>query len=395
MITVKSLIFSIFFSLFIYFDHFGWNSKFLITLFALSSFILILQLSKKELFTSGFLIGIFWFWWIGLSFKYYDLSYLIPVVVICLAVFYGLVFYLIGIFSNIYIKISAIFLLSFISPFGFNWFKPELLFINSYLGTSKIEFLIILIISALLVQYHKKKYIIAFYSTTIIALYFFNIYTTDSINPPKLKIYQYNTHIPQEKKWERDYKHNIIKRNFQTIENAIAKNYELIILPETTFPLILNRQKYFLEKLKQYSKSITIVTGSLYKKENQLYNSTYLFNNEKITIANKVVLVPFGEAVPFPEKIRNLINDIFYDGAMDYQVAANPTTFDIKGYKFRNAICYEATTDTIFDNLDTSYMIAISNNAWFTPSIEPTLQKLLMQYYSKKYNVYIYSVSNS
>ena len=48
--------------------------------------------------------------------------------------------------------------------------------------------------------------------------------------------------------------------------------------------------------------------------------------------------------------------------------------------KFRNAICYEATTDKIFENLgDTKYMIAISNNAWFTPSIEPTLQHLFFK----------------
>jgi apolipoprotein N-acyltransferase len=39
-------------------------------------------------------------------------------------------------------------------------------------------------------------------------------------------------------------------------------------------------------------------------------------------------------------------------------------------------------------------MISISNNAWFTPSIEPTLQKLLMQYYSKLYGVTIYAVAN-
>ena len=28
-------------------------------------------------------------------------------------------------------------------------------------------------------------------------------------------------------------------------------------------------------------------------------------------------------------------------------------------------------------------MIVISNNAWFIPSIEPTLQHLLLKYYSK------------
>ena len=68
---------------------------------------------------------------------------------------------------------------------------------------------------------------------------------------------------------------------------------------------------------------------------------------------------------------------------------------NIKGINIRNAICYEATTDEIFKNIgDTKYMIATSNNAWFTPSTEPALQRLLMKYYAKKYNVIIYNSAN-
>jgi len=39
-------------------------------------------------------------------------------------------------------------------------------------------------------------------------------------------------------------------------------------------------------------------------------------------------------------------------------------------------------------------MIVLSNNGWFTPSTEPTLQKLLLQYYSKKYGTTIYHSVN-
>ena len=119
-----------------------------------------------------------------------------------------------------------------------------------------------------------------------------------------------------------------------------------------------------------------------------------MFDKGDIKVAHKVVLVPFGEAVPLPAKIRDIINDTFYGGAKDYETAKEATTFTIKGEKFRNAICYEATTDKVYENLDTNYVIATSNNAWFTPSIEPTLQKLLLKYYAKKYNLVIYSVTN-
>ncbi|MCF6254557.1 MAG: DUF5718 family protein [Thiomicrorhabdus sp.] len=39
-------------------------------------------------------------------------------------------------------------------------------------------------------------------------------------------------------------------------------------------------------------------------------------------------------------------------------------------------------------------MIVLSNNGWFTPSIEPTLQKLLLIYYNKKYDTTIYHSVN-
>ena len=168
-----------------------------------------------------------------------------------------------------------------------------------------------------------------------------------------------------------------------------------MVLPETAFTTVLNKNVMLLEKLKELSYKIDIITGGLYVEDNQIYNASYHFSKGEVAIAKKVVLVPFGEEIPFPKFFVDLINKLFYNGAQDYSKASEPTDFVIKGEKFRNAICYEATTDKIFENLgNTEYMVAISNNAWFTPSIEPTLQHLLLKYYSKKYDVNIYHVAN-
>lgn len=398
MFTYKSVLTPILLTLFVYLEYFGLSLKLINTLFALYAFLLIFQLNKKELFASGFFVGILWFWWLSYSFIYYELSFMIPFVLIGIGLLYAILFYFIGIFNNIYYKISYIFLLSYIEPFGFNWFKIELPFINSYLGTSKIEFLVILIISGLFIKY-KDKYkttIPICYAIVIIILFFINKYhiTKNYVEQPNIKIYKYETKIPQEHKWDKKFKQEIINNNFQAIETAIKNKNDLIVLPETAFPLILNHQNTLLNKLLRYSEQISILTGSLYEKDNLLYNSSYLFQNGHLEVANKVVLVPFGEAVPLPEKLRNWVNDTFYNGAKDYVTAAIPTTFSIKGTKFRNAICYEATTDKIYNNLDTPYAIAISNNAWFTPSHQPTLQKLLMQYYENKYNIIVIDISN-
>lgn len=397
MFSYKSILTALFLSFFLYSEYFGVSIKFLNTIFAVMAIFSLFVLTKKELFLAGFLTAILWFWWISKSFIFYDLTYLIPIILIAVGLCYGVLFYFIGFYEHLLYKLIYIIALSFIDPFNFNWFKLELPFINSYFGTSKIEFFVILLSLVLFLTYRKRWKIesVAFLIVTFFGLYLYNLSSNVYIEKPNLKIYKYNTYINQDNKWKNIYRNKIIDENIKTIIKAIDQKYDLIVLPETAFPLVLNRNDTINEKLSELSYDISIVTGALYKKDELYYNSTYFYENGKREVAHKVVLVPFGEAVPLPEKIRNFINDIFYNGAKDYETAKEPTTFTIKGVKFRNAICFELTTDEIYKNLDTPYIIGISNNAWFTPSVEPTLQKLLMKYYEKKYNLYYIDVTNT
>lgn len=398
MFKAKSILLPLFSSAFIYFEYFQIELKALDTILGLLFLYTLFTLSKKELFAGGFITGVLWFWWLGYSFVYYDLSYLIPLVIIGTGLIYGTLFYIIGLSNNLIFKTLYIFSLSYIEPFGFNWYKIELVFINSFLGTSKFEFLSLVILTALFIflkQKSKARVSLAIYAAGIVALYFINLNGSGApADKPKIKIYMNATNIDQEKKWDQNYQKQIIQANLRDIDKAVQKGYDLIVFPETAFPTLLNKNEYLKDILLKKSEHISIITGALNKQDDLYYNSSYLFTKGKMQIANKVVLVPFGEAVPLPEKLKNLINDIFYDGAKDYEVAKEATTFDIEGTKFRNAICYEATTDKIYENLDTKYIMAISNNGWFTPSIQPNLQNLLLKYYARKYKVMIYSVAN-
>ncbi len=386
---IKGLCAAILFSSFIYLSYFNIENKIINSVLGLTSIYLILTIPKKSLFYTGFFIGIFWCWWLALSFEYYDLNYLMPLVILGVGLVYAIIFYFIGIIEDsIYIRAVLFFGFTFLAPFGFNWVKPELLFIDSYFGITKLDFALILLSMILL---NKFKYL--FWIPLVLSFY---LLPSGKVLAPELKISMPQLNVNQHIKWEKNYKYELISENINFINKAIEENYDLIILPETAFPTILNRNENLLNLLKEKSKQIDIITGSLYKKDGLYHNSTYHFSQQKVNVAHKVVLVPFGEAVPLPEKIRNLINDIFYEGAKDYESAKEATTFNIKGIDFRNAICYEATTDEIFKNLgSTKYMIATSNNAWFTPSTQPVLQKLLMKYYAKKYNVIVYSSANS
>ena len=110
-------------------------------------------------------------------------------------------------------------------------------------------------------------------------------------------------------------------------------------------------------------------------------------------IADKVILVPFGESNPLPDWLSHWVNKIFYDGAIDYKASAAISDYTLDGETYRNAICYEACSEELYIGKP-KQMIVLSNNGWFTPSIEPTQQRLLLQYYSRKYGTTIYHSIN-
>ena len=102
---------------------------------------------KHSFFQTGFFIGIFLFYWIGLSFRYYNLTWLIPLIILVIGIGYGLIFWILNKLTFKY-KILWIFYLGFIfdyiRPFTFDWFKPEIFLVNSYFGITKLGFLLFL-----------------------------------------------------------------------------------------------------------------------------------------------------------------------------------------------------------------------------------------------------------
>jgi apolipoprotein N-acyltransferase len=360
------------------------------TVLGLFAIYFLLVIPKRALFITGFLTGVLWCNWMAVSLQYYDLSYLSPVILIGIGLVYGLIFYLFALYDRLTFRILTIFAFTFFAPFGFNWMKFELLFVDSYIGTSKQDFLLILLAFYLIIKLKQYKIL------GLIPIFFaISLPKGEFIDNPIAKIHMPQMYVNQDLKWQKEYRETLNEKNYEEILKAIDEKKDLVVLPETAFTIVLNRNAENLERLTDLSKEIDIITGALYVEDNQIYNASYHFTKGDIQVAKKVVLVPFGEEIPLPKYFVDLINKVFYNGAQDYAKASAPTDFIIKDEKFRNAICYEGTTDKIFENLgDTKYMIMISNNAWFTPSIEPTLQHLLLKYYSKKYGVTIFHVVN-
>ncbi len=388
-------------SAFIYLTHWGFSYAITNTIFALTSLFLLLSSNKKIWFWYGIFIGILWFWWIVLSLKHYGYAWGFPVGLTLIALGYGIIFWFmawltekIEAFSSIpsvFLKALMLLGFSYFHPFGFDWLKPELMFIESYLGIEKWQFACILLGMTLSIWRENLLFL-------LLILLAYQPTHHNATQKTDNSIALVSTYTTVEDKWNNKLHPQQFKTVFKMIDKAIAQHKSLIILPESVFPVFLNRSQALIDKLQKRAKKINIITGALYADGQIPRNSTYIFTHGKITVANKVVLVPFGESNPLPNFLSKWVNKIFYDGAIDYEASSDVIDYQIDGVTYRNAICFEATSEKLYvkdkEGNRPKNMIVLSNNGWFMPSIEPTLQKLLLQYYSKKYGTTIYHSVN-
>ncbi|MDF1878588.1 apolipoprotein N-acyltransferase [Sulfurimonas sp. SAG-AH-194-C20] len=386
---LTGLLTAILFSAFIYLEYFELTNRLLNTLFGLSSLALLLYIPKQSILVAGFSIGILWFYWIGYSFEYQGVGYMTPVITLSFGFIYLLFFLPLYFTDKTYIRALLLFGLSFIEPFDWNWLQIELVFVESYIGLFKYQLALVLL-ALTLPSFIKHKY----YKYLPLLLIFTAFdYSNHTKKEAPLKIKLITTDIKQDYKWTIEARAPTIDMILSQIKIAIQEKQELVVFPESVVPLYLEKETQIMDKFLYLSKNISIVVGSLLRENHQNYNVTYLFEDGKYKIAKKLVLVPFGEYIPLPKFAQKIINETFFSGASDFVTATKPTDFIIKGVKFRNAICYEATCAEIYEG-DVEFVIATSNNAWFSPSIEPTLQNLLLKYYARKNGVTIYHSAN-
>jgi apolipoprotein N-acyltransferase len=386
-IVIYGFVTALFFSAFIYLEHFDLTNKLINSISAVAAIYMIFKADRPRLFVTGFFVGVLWFYWIPFSMRFYDLHYLIPFAILGLGLLYAFIFLLFGIIERPFFKIIALYFVQYLEPFDFNWFKPQLMFVNSYFGIENFHFDFLMVSIAIMVMMRGWVRLLA------IPLFVFAFDYTNYNYQSDTKIYLADPQLDQSRKWQRSERKAIFDDNFRLINEAIAQGYEIVVLPEAAFPTVLNRAPKTIEKLKELSYQIGIVTGGLNSENGGYYNSTYIIEDGSMRIINKHILVPFGEYIPLPGVLRDWINETFYNGAKDYKRAQTPKNFMLKDGLYRNAICYEATSEALFEN-SPGYMIATSNNSWFTPSIEPTLQHLLLKLYAKRYKTIIYHSAN-
>ncbi|CAI2719704.1 apolipoprotein N-acyltransferase [Nitrospina watsonii] len=202
-----------------------------------------------------------------------------------------------------------------------------------------------------------------------------NAHEEQPVKPLKVAMVQGN--IPQQMKWDPQYKEQILATYRELTMRAVVSSPDFIVWPEAVTPF------YFLNDLDGTSAVVQLAdelnTPLLFgspRAEQQdgtwvSYNSAYLLSGDGNIKGryDKIHLVPFGEFIPWQSVLFFL--DKLVVGIGDFGRGSEATLFEINGYKFAVSICYEITFPDLVRRPvgnGAQFLVNITNDAWFGKS---------------------------
>lgn len=155
---------------------------------------------------------------------------------------------------------------------------------------------------------------------------------------------------------------------------------DLIVWPETAVPLYVKHTEAYLDTIAGLARSAgsPILTGFPdYERTSEglkYYNSAMLLSpaGEILGEYRKIHLVPFGEMIPFEDRIPLLRNINFGEG--DFSAGSAYHIFEVDSKRFGVAVCFESIYPGLvrrFVGRGAAFIVNITNDEWFGPSAGP------------------------
>jgi apolipoprotein N-acyltransferase len=257
-----------------------------------------------------------------------------------------------------------------------NW----LAYISPLTGVYGVSWFVALISGCLVLLFTgqmKEKLLAGSLAVSILTVSFlFSLISWTSPVGNSIKVSMLQGNIAQENKWKPDYYQPTIEL-YQSLTEQ-SWDSDLIIWPETAIPgYFSNAFKDVIEPLRVQAlmeKAALMIGGFYYERETDTtYNSILSINEHGITdIYSKQHLVPFSEYFPGLSYLRWMEKwvQLPYDSVGR---GTGKTTLDVLGLSARVNICYEDVygNETIRGLPEAQMLINLSNDGWFTGSIEP------------------------
>ena len=197
--------------------------------------------------------------------------------------------------------------------------------------------------------------------------------------PVRVAVLQGN--IPQDQKWDPAMRAPILQRYIDMTREAIGRNAQFIIWPESATPLPYERDLGGGEAIRRLAREgkVTLLVGSDQIEPvtpveagkppaERYYNAAYLIQptGETAAIYRKIHLVPFGEYVPF-SKLLYFVGPLI-EAVSDFTPGSEAVLLPVAGHTASTAICYEVIYSSLMRAFVTSgsqLLTTITNDAWY------------------------------
>ena len=266
-------------------------------------------------------------------------------------------------------------------------------------GTYFVSFLIVMLSTIITLIINDRKFIslsIKYLISIIGLIIIFQIYPPNLLphenqKPLRVSLVQPNIHLGI--KYDKS-KINLIKNKYSDLLDNDMHN--LIILPETAIPTLYESDKNFYKNILK-NKNTHLITGIFRynKSNNEIYNSM-LSLSDKEYFYDKRHMVPFGEYTPldfifgFIGEILNLPMSNLTEG----KKIQKPFIFNETS--IHQLICYEAAFPSLLNiTNDFSFIVNVSNDAWFGNSLAPYQHLQIAQSRALESNKYLVRVANT
>ena len=196
--------------------------------------------------------------------------------------------------------------------------------------------------------------------------------------PVRVAVLQGN--ILQDQKWDVAMRDAIMRRYIEMSRDAIGRNAQFILWPESATPLPYEQDVARGETIRRLAREgrVTLLIGSDQvepvrpvdqgKPQERLYNAAYLIQPDGTTAAiyRKIHLVPFGEYVPF-KRLLFFVGTLV-EAVSDFTPGGEALLLPVAGHQASTAICYEVIYASLmrdFVQHGSELLTTITNDAWY------------------------------
>lgn len=247
--------------------------------------------------------------------------------------------------------------------------------IASLIGTYGLSGWLVFI-NCVIAEIFKKKlsYILIGIAATLIPLSFGYFTLKESGTEGSLSVALVQPNIPGSVKWKKDFKDSTMRLLFDmTLE---SKAVRLVVWPETSIPFYFRYDTFWFDEVRRLARAMdaNLLVGYPDYRLNgnyRFYNSAMLIdsNGEIKADYRKIHLVPFGEMIPFENRIGVLRKIELGQG--NFSPGDSFTVFNLEGIPFSVLICFESIFPDLvreFVRRGAKIFVNITNDEWFGTS---------------------------